>query len=39
VSRAARSSIPGFKSVKQAEENARALEFGSLTPAQMNEIA
>jgi aryl-alcohol dehydrogenase-like predicted oxidoreductase len=31
--------IPGFKSVKQAEENARALQFGPLTPAQMNEIA
>lgn len=31
--------IPGFKSVKQAEENARALEFGPLTQAQMNEVA
>jgi aryl-alcohol dehydrogenase-like predicted oxidoreductase len=31
--------IPGFKSVKQAEENARALEFGPLTPAQMSQIA
>ncbi|HEY5159926.1 MAG TPA: aldo/keto reductase [Gaiellaceae bacterium] len=31
--------IPGFKSVKQAEENARALELGPLTPAQMNEVA
>jgi len=31
--------IPGFKSVKQAEENARALEYGPLTPAQMSQIA
>lgn len=31
--------IPGFKTVRQAEENARAMEFGPLTPAQMNEIA
>jgi aryl-alcohol dehydrogenase-like predicted oxidoreductase len=31
--------IPGFNSVKQAEENVRALEFGPLTPAQMNEVA
>jgi len=31
--------IPGFKSVKQAEENARALEFGPLTPAQMSQVA
>jgi aryl-alcohol dehydrogenase-like predicted oxidoreductase len=30
--------IPGFKTVKQAEENCRALEFGPLTPAQMVEI-
>jgi aryl-alcohol dehydrogenase-like predicted oxidoreductase len=30
--------IPGFKSVAQAEENARAMEFGPLTPQQMNEI-
>jgi aryl-alcohol dehydrogenase-like predicted oxidoreductase len=31
--------IPGFKSVKQAEENARALEFGPLTPAEMDQVA
>jgi aryl-alcohol dehydrogenase-like predicted oxidoreductase len=31
--------IPGFKSVKQAEENARALEFGPLAPAQMSQVA
>lgn len=30
--------IPGFKSVKQVEENAKALEFGPLSPAQMAEI-
>ena len=30
--------IPGFKSLRQAEENARALEFGALSPAQMAEI-
>ncbi len=31
--------IPGFKSVKQAEENARALEFGPLTPVEMSQVA
>ncbi len=30
--------IPGFKTVKQAEENAKAMEFGPLTQDQMNEI-
>jgi aryl-alcohol dehydrogenase-like predicted oxidoreductase len=30
--------IPGFKNVKQAEENCGAIKFGSLTPAQMDEI-
>jgi len=30
--------IPGFKNRKQVEENAKALEFGPLTPAQMGEI-
>jgi aryl-alcohol dehydrogenase-like predicted oxidoreductase len=30
--------IPGFKNTRQAEENARALEFGPLTPAQMEQI-
>jgi aryl-alcohol dehydrogenase-like predicted oxidoreductase len=30
--------IPGFKSVKQAEENSKALEFGPLTTEQVNEI-
>jgi aryl-alcohol dehydrogenase-like predicted oxidoreductase len=30
--------IPGFKTVQQAEENARALEFGPLTQAQLQEI-
>ncbi len=30
--------IPGFKTVKQVEENCRAVEFGPLTPAQMKEI-
>ncbi len=30
--------IPGFKSVAQIEENARALELGPLSPAQMAEI-
>lgn len=30
--------IPGFKSVKQAEENAKAMEFGPLTERQMQEI-
>jgi aryl-alcohol dehydrogenase-like predicted oxidoreductase len=31
--------IPGFKGMKQAEENAQAMEFGPLTPDQMSEIA
>jgi aryl-alcohol dehydrogenase-like predicted oxidoreductase len=31
--------IPGFKSVKQAEENARALELGALDPTQMSQVA
>ncbi|MGD0167730.1 MAG: aldo/keto reductase [Gaiellaceae bacterium] len=31
--------IPGFKSVKQAEENARALEFGPLGAAEMRQVA
>ena len=30
--------IPGFKSVKQVQENAGALEFGPLTEAQVKEI-
>ena len=30
--------IPGFKSVQQVLENARAMEFGPLTPAQVEEI-
>jgi aryl-alcohol dehydrogenase-like predicted oxidoreductase len=30
--------IPGFKTVKQVEENCKAMEFGPLTPAQMSEI-
>ena len=30
--------IPGFKGMRQAEENARALAFGPLTPAQMAAI-
>jgi aryl-alcohol dehydrogenase-like predicted oxidoreductase len=30
--------IPGFKNVKQAEENCKAMQFGPLTPAQMAEI-
>jgi aryl-alcohol dehydrogenase-like predicted oxidoreductase len=30
--------IPGFKTVKQVEENCRAMEFGPLTPDQMAEI-
>jgi aryl-alcohol dehydrogenase-like predicted oxidoreductase len=30
--------IPGFKSVKQVEENAGAMEFGPLTEAQVKEI-
>ena len=31
--------IPGFKNVKQATENARAMEFGPLLQNQMDEIA
>lgn len=30
--------IPGFRTVAQVEENAKAMEFGPLTPAQMGEI-
>jgi aryl-alcohol dehydrogenase-like predicted oxidoreductase len=30
--------IPGFKTVKQVEENCGAIRFGPLTPAQMEEI-
>jgi aryl-alcohol dehydrogenase-like predicted oxidoreductase len=30
--------IPGFKGMRQAEENARAMEFGALTPVQMAQI-
>lgn len=30
--------IPGFRTVKQVEENASAMQFGPLTPEQMNEI-
>ena len=30
--------IPGFKTVAQVEENAKAMEFGPLTPDQMQEI-
>jgi aryl-alcohol dehydrogenase-like predicted oxidoreductase len=30
--------IPGFKTVAQVEENAKAMSFGPLTPAQMTEI-
>jgi aryl-alcohol dehydrogenase-like predicted oxidoreductase len=30
--------IPGFKTVKQAEENSGAMAFGPLTPQQMDEI-
>jgi len=30
--------IPGFRTVKQVEENARAMEFGPLTPEQFSEI-
>jgi aryl-alcohol dehydrogenase-like predicted oxidoreductase len=31
--------IPGFRTVAQVEENAGALRFGPLTPAQMTEVA
>ena len=30
--------IPGFKTVQQIEENAKAMDFGPLTPEQMKEI-
>jgi aryl-alcohol dehydrogenase-like predicted oxidoreductase len=30
--------IPGFKTVAQVEENARAMQFGSLSSAQMAQI-
>jgi aryl-alcohol dehydrogenase-like predicted oxidoreductase len=30
--------IPGFKTVKQVEENCKAMDFGPLTPEQMAEI-
>jgi aryl-alcohol dehydrogenase-like predicted oxidoreductase len=30
--------IPGFKTVRQVEEDCKAMEFGPLPPAQMNEI-
>ncbi len=30
--------IPGFRTVRQVEENARAMEFGPLSPGQMAEI-
>jgi aryl-alcohol dehydrogenase-like predicted oxidoreductase len=30
--------IPGFKTVKQAEENAKAMAFGPLTQDQMRQI-
>jgi aryl-alcohol dehydrogenase-like predicted oxidoreductase len=30
--------IPGFRTVKQVEENAAAMEFGPLTPDQMSQI-
>jgi aryl-alcohol dehydrogenase-like predicted oxidoreductase len=30
--------IPGFKTVKQVEENAKAMDFGPLSPDQMIEI-
>ncbi len=31
--------IPGFKTVKQAEENVRAMELGPLGPAEMRQVA
>jgi aryl-alcohol dehydrogenase-like predicted oxidoreductase len=31
--------IPGFKTIQQAEENAGAMAFGPLSPAQMEEIS
>jgi aryl-alcohol dehydrogenase-like predicted oxidoreductase len=30
--------IPGFKSVKQVQDNAGAMEFGPLTDAQVKEV-
>lgn len=30
--------IPGFKTILQVEENAKAMEYGPLAPAQINEI-
>jgi aryl-alcohol dehydrogenase-like predicted oxidoreductase len=30
--------IPGFKTIKQVEENAKAMDFGPLSPNQMHEI-
>jgi aryl-alcohol dehydrogenase-like predicted oxidoreductase len=30
--------IPGFKTIKQVEENAKAMELGPLSQNQMNEI-
>jgi aryl-alcohol dehydrogenase-like predicted oxidoreductase len=30
--------IPGFKTIKQIEENAAAVSFGPLTQEQMNQI-
>ena len=30
--------LPGFRTVAQVEENARSMEFGALTPAQMEEV-
>ena len=30
--------IPGFKNLRQAEENAAAMQFGALRPEQMAEI-
>jgi aryl-alcohol dehydrogenase-like predicted oxidoreductase len=30
--------IPGFKGLRQAEENAKAIEFGPLTPEQMADV-
>lgn len=30
--------IPGFKNLQQAQENARAMAFGPLTQAQMQEV-
>jgi aryl-alcohol dehydrogenase-like predicted oxidoreductase len=31
--------IPGFRTVKQVEENTEAMKFGPLTPEQVREIA